>query len=209
MNLINSLEWRYACKRMNGQPVPQEKLDTILEAIRLAPTSMGVQPFSVLVISDPELRKQIQPIAYNQPQIMESSHLIVFAIWDNVTAEHIDAYINHVAAVRQVTVESQQGFKDMLTNALLNQTPEQQQQWAARQAYLAFGVGITAAAAEQVDATPMEGFNPAGLDEVLGLSSKGLKSVCMLALGYRDTENDWLQKLPKVRRSKEQFFIHS
>lgn len=207
MNLINSLEWRYACKKMNGQAVPQQKIDTILEAIRLAPTSMGVQPFSVLVITDPELKKKIQPIAYNQTQIIDCSHLVVFAAWSSVTEAHIDEYIHHTAAVRNATLESLQGFKDMLTGSLLNQSAEQQQIWASRQAYLAFGVGIAAAATEEVDATPMEGFNPTALDELLGLAEKGLKSVSMLALGYRDAENDWLSKMAKVRRTKEKFFI--
>lgn len=207
MNLIKALEWRYACKKMNGKTVPQEKIDTILEAIRLAPTSMGLQPFTVLVITDPALKQKIQPIAFNQTQVTDCSHLVVFAAWDKVTESHIQEYIDHIAEVRQAPVESLQGFKDMLTGSLLNQSADQQVNWAARQAYIAFGVGIAAAAAEEVDATPMEGFNPAGLDELLGLGEKGLKSVCMLALGYRDLENDWLHKLPKVRRTKEKF-IH-
>lgn len=208
MNLINSLEWRYACKKMNGKAVPPQKIDTILEAIRLAPTSMGVQPFTILVIADPELRQKIQPIAYNQSQIVDCSHLIVFAIWSTVTEAHIDAYIHHTAEVRKTTIESLKGFRDMLTGSLLKQTTEEQQNWAARQAYIALGVGITAAAVEAIDATPMEGFNPAGLDELLGLPEKGLKSVSMLAVGYRDSENDWLEKMAKVRREKETFFIH-
>ncbi len=208
MNLINSLEWRYACKKMNGQAVPQQKIDTILEAIRLAPTSMGVQPFTILVIQDPEIRKKIFPIAFNQTQITDCSHLAVFAIWSSVTQAHLDAYIDQIATVRKTSKESLKGIQDMLTGSLLHQTAEQQQNWASKQAYLALGVGITAAAAEAVDATPMEGFNPAALDQLLNLEEKGLKSVCMLALGYRDSANDWLEKLAKVRRTKEKLFIH-
>ncbi|MFM7769697.1 MAG: NAD(P)H-dependent oxidoreductase, partial [Bacteroidota bacterium] len=207
-NLINSLEWRYARKKMNGQSVPQQKIDIILEAIRLAPTSMGVQPFSVLVIKDPETRKKILPVAYNQSQITDCSHLVIFAIWSTVTEARLDAYVKHLAEVRHTTIDSQKGFHDMITGSLLKLSTEQQQNWASRQAYLALGVGITAAAAEMVDATPMEGFNPAGLDELLGLEEKGLQSVCMLALGYRDSTQDWLEKLAKVRRQKENFFIH-
>lgn len=208
MNLIESLEWRYACKKMNGQPVPEEKINTILEAIRLAPTSMGLQPFTVLVVTDPEMKKKIQPAAYNQSQITDCSHLLVFATWSAITEEKLEEYIAYTAEVRQAPLESMKGLRDMLTGALMNNSGEQNSQWAARQAYIAFGVGLTAAAMEAVDATPMEGFNPAGVDEILGLSEKGLKSVCLMAIGFRDTENDWLVNMTKVRRQPEKFYQH-
>ncbi len=207
MNLIESLEWRYASKRMNGERVPEEKVHNILEAIRLAPSSMGLQPYTILVIEDEALKKQIRPLAYNQPQIEESSHLLVFAAWDNVTPQHIEEYINNTAEVRNVAVETLNDFKNSLLNMAENRTQEENFNWAARQAYIAFGTALVAAAAERVDATPMEGFSPEKLDELLGLNEKGLKSVTLLPLGYRDAENDWLAKLPKVRRVKEKLFI--
>jgi nitroreductase / dihydropteridine reductase len=208
MDLIQALNWRYAAKRMNGQKVPQEKIENILEATRLAPSSMGLQPYTVLVIEDEDLRKQIQKVANNQPQIVEGSHLLVFAAWDNITELQINEYINNTAETRGVTLDSLSGFKNALLGIANRNTQEQNFQWSARQAYIAFGTAIAAAATEKVDATPMEGFNAAALDELLNLKEKGLRSVTLLPLGYRDAENDWLANQKKVRREKEEFFLH-
>lgn len=206
MELLNALEWRYASKKMNGQQVPEEKVERILEAIRLAPSSMGLQPYTVLVITDPKVKKQILPIANNQQQIVDSSHLLVFAAWDKITPDHVDDYVNLTASTRNITVESLEQFKNMLVS--ISKRPQQENhEWAARQSYIAFATAIAAAAEERVDATPMEGFNNAALDELLGLEAKGLKSITLLPLGYRDAENDWLAKFPKVRRQKENLFI--
>ncbi|MFT2009811.1 nitroreductase family protein [Pontibacter sp. 13R65] len=205
--IIESLNWRYASKRMTGQKVPAGKVNNILEAIRLAPSSMGLQPYTVLVIEDPELKKQIQPIAMGQPQIVESSHLLVFAAWSDITPAHIEEFISHTAATRNQPEEALAGFKSTLLGIAEKNTQEQNFTWAAKQAYIAFGTALVAAAAEQVDATPMEGFDSEKLDELLQLKAKGLRSVTIMPLGYRDTENDWLAKLPKVRRQKEKLFI--
>ena len=207
MSLIQALEWRYAAKRMNGQKVPQEKINTILEAIRLSASSMGLQPYNILVIEDPKLREKIKAVANNQPQITESSLLLIFAAWDNVTPAHIEEFINNTAEVRGVSLESLAGFKNSLLSIANTNTPEQSFQWAARQAYIAFGTAIAAAATEKVDATPMEGFNAAALDELLNLKEKGLRSVTLLPLGYRDTANDWLASQKKVRRDKDKLFL--
>lgn len=207
MDILQSLEWRYATKKMNGDRVPQEKVDKILEAIRLAPSSMGLQPYTVLLIEDEELKKQIQPVAFNQSQIVDSSHLLVFAAWDNVTEEHIEEYIRYSAEVRKAPIESLKDFKNTLLNMAKNRTQEENFNWAARQTYIAFGTALVAAATEKVDATPMEGFNGPALDELLNLKEKGLRSVTLLPLGYRDAEKDWLANLPKVRREKDKLFI--
>lgn len=207
MELIQALEWRYACKKMNGTAVPEEKVNTILKAIQLAPSSMGLQPFTVLVITDPELRKKIQPVANGQSQIVDCSHLLVFCAWADIKPAQVEEYISQMATTRGLPVEALAGFKSMLLNMVTRHTTEQNYEWAARQAYLAFGAAITAAAAEQVDATPMEGFNPAALDELLGLQEKGLRSVTMLPLGYRDEAKDGLAKMAKVRRAAEKLFI--
>lgn len=207
MGLIEDLNWRYATKRMNGQKVPQEKIDYILDAIRLAPTSFGLQPFAVLVIESEELRKKVQPVAYNQPQIFEASHLLVFAAWTDVTEQQIDAYMADVARERGIDVANLAGFKNSIAGMAERLTPEQRSNWAARQAYIAFGIGLAAAAEQKVDATPMEGFDPVGLDDVLGLKEKGLHAVTIMPLGYRDEANDQLAHAKKVRRAKEQLFI--
>jgi nitroreductase / dihydropteridine reductase len=207
MSLINALNWRYAAKRMNGEKVPAEKVNNILEATRLSASSMGLQPYTILVVEDEALRKEIQKVAYNQPQIVEASHLLIFAAWDNISVEQVDEYINHTAAERGVSPDTLAGFRESLVGKVTRNTQEQNYQWAARQAYIAFGTAIAAAATEQVDATPMEGFDPEALDALLNLKEKGLRSVTLLPLGYRDTANDWLASQKKVRRQKEKLFL--
>jgi nitroreductase / dihydropteridine reductase len=204
MKLIDALNWRYAAKRMNGEKVPHEKIDTILEATRLSASSMGLQPYTILIVENEEVKKKLQPAAYNQPQIVESSHLLVFAAWENITEAHVDEYLKNIAETRGVTLESLESFRASLMGIVNGRTPEQKHEWAARQAYIAFGTAITAAAIEQVDATPMEGFNPSSVDEILNLKEQGLRSVTILALGYRDAEKDFLAKAKKVRRHKAQ-----
>lgn len=207
MSLIEDLNWRYATKRMNGQKVPQEKVDQILEAIRLAPTSFGLQPFTVLVIENEELRKTIQPVAYNQPQIFEASHLLVFAAWTDITEQQIDAFMADTAKERGIDVANLAGYKNVITGTVERLTPEQRSNWATKQAYIAFGIGLAAAAELKVDATPMEGFDAVGLDTVLGLQAKGLHAVTIMPLGYRDEANDPLAQAKKVRRATEELFI--
>ena len=207
MDLIKALEWRYACKKMNGTPVAEEKVNAILKATQLAPTSMGLQPFTVLVITDPELKKKIQPIAYNQSQVVDGSHLLVFCAWSDISPAQIEEYISSISTTRNLPIEGLADFKKILLDMASSKTAEQNFEWSARQAYLAFATAITAAAVEQVDATPMEGFNPAALDELLDLPTKGLRSVAMLPLGYRDEANDWLAKMAKVRRDEEKLFV--
>jgi nitroreductase / dihydropteridine reductase len=207
MSVLESLNWRYATKRMTGEQVPQEKIDVILEAARLAPTSSGLQPFSIISVSDRELLAKIQPIANNQPQITEASHLLVFAAWDNITPEQIEKVFDQVITERNLPADALDKYKNLLTTHFGSLSQEDRFNSAARQAYIAFGVAIVAAAEQKVDATPMEGFNPAQLDKLLGLREKGLRSVALLALGHRDTENDWLANLKKVRRPKEELVI--
>ena len=207
MSVLNNLKWRYATKKMNGQKIPAEKLENILEAIQLAPTSIGMQPFTVLVIEDPELKAKIAPAIYNQPQITEGSHVLVFAAWKEYSNENVGKYINHIATLRGIPVESLDGMRNMVSGSIAGKTPEQLLNWNMRQAYIALGTGLVAAAEEKVDATPMEGFDPDALDAALGLAEKGLHSTVILALGYRDAEKDYLSSAAKVRRAKDELFI--
>jgi nitroreductase len=206
MELLNALEWRYASKKMNGKRVPEDKVEKIMEAIRIAPSSIGLQSYSVIVIADPELKNQILPVANNQLQIVDSSHLLVFAAWDKITTERVEDYISLNAEKRKVSLESLDGLKSKLLN-ISKRSDEENFELAARQAYIAFATGIAAAAEERVDATPMEGFNNVALDELLNLKDKGLRSLTLLPLGYREKEKNWLVNLPKVRREKENLFI--
>ncbi len=141
------------------------------------------------------------------PQITEASHLLVFAVFDLINADIIEEYIELIANVRQIPVERLTFFKEKVLNGLLKKTDHENVLWATKQAYIALGTGLIAAAAEKVDATPMEGFNAEHFDELLGLKDKGLKSVVLIALGYRDEENDANAKLKKVRWPKEDFVI--
>ncbi|MBO0948649.1 NAD(P)H-dependent oxidoreductase [Fibrella forsythiae] len=207
MDLLEAMNWRYAAKKMNGQTVPAEKLETILEAIRLSASSMGIQPYNILVIDNAELKGKIHELACPQPQVVESSHLLVFASWTNVDEAQIEAYIQLIANTRGVPADSLAPFAGAIKGGLLTKSPDERAIWAARQAYIALGSGLIAAATEQVDATPMEGFNAAALDEILNLPAKGLHSVSLLALGYRDAEKDFLSKAVKVRRPRKDLFI--
>ena len=205
-DLVAQLNWRYATKRMNGTAVPQEKVEAILEAIRLAPVSYGFQNFKVLVIEDAATRAKIAPAAYNQPQLHEGSHLLVFAVEETLTEAQADAYMANIAQTRGIDVSALADFKAALMHQITSKTPEQQVEWASKQVYLALGIAIAAAALAKVDATPMEGFNPAAVDEILDLKAKGLRSVVLLALGYRDEANDFLANAPKVRQAKSEMF---
>ena len=199
MELLEILNWRYSTKRMNGTSVPEEKVNRILEAIRLTASSIGLQPYEVLCISNPELRAKLVPIANNQPQIAECSHLLVFAGWENVTTEQIEAYFQNMAETRGIPLASLDAFKARILG--IAQRPQEVNfNWNARQVYIALGTALIAAAAEKVDATPMEGFNAELLDQELGLKERGLRSLVILPLGYRDETSDPIVKLKKVRR---------
>lgn len=201
--LQEKLNWRYATKAMDPtKTVPQAKVDAILEAINLAPTSSGLQPFEVFVITNPDVRAKIKAAAWNQAQITDGSHLLVFAVWDNYTAERIDAVIARTHAERGTPMETLNAYYDNLKASYLPRSPEVNYGHAARQAYIAFGVALTAAAFEEVDATPMEGFDPDQVDEILGLRAKGLRSVTLMPLGYRAASGDWLQGAKKVRKPR-------
>jgi nitroreductase/dihydropteridine reductase len=206
MDLLDTLQWRYATKKMDpARAVPQDKVDRIIEAARLAPTSSGLQPFEIISVTSPEVRARIAPIAWNQAQITDGSHLLVFAAWDNYTPERINHMFDLTNEARGFKNEGWENYRAMLLNTYPQRDAEVNYQHAARQAYIALGVALLAAAEVGVDSTPMEGFDPAKLDEILGLRARGLRSVAILPLGYRQEEGDWLVKLKKVRRPLDQF----
>lgn len=200
--LFDHMSWRYATKKMNpSTAVPQEKVEAIVEAVRMAPTSSGLQPFELLVITNKDIRAQIAKAANGQAQVTDGSHLLVFAAWDNYTAERIDEVV-------QLTVEARgdlptlRGYFDFLKANYLKRDPEINYAHAARQAYIAVGFALMAAAEQEVDSTPIEGFSPDAVDAILGLRERGLRSVVLMPLGYRDTEGDWLLPMPKVRKPR-------
>lgn len=203
MELLDKLNWRYAAKAMNGEKVEQEKIDNIIEAISLSPTSSGLQPFEVIVITNQELKEKIRPISWNQSVITDCSHLLVFAAWDTYTPERINKMFDLTNTVRGFKNEGWENYRQMLLSSYPQKDAEVNFNHAAKQAYIAFSQAISAAAFQGVDTTPLEGFDADALDEILGLREKGLRSCVMLPIGYRDAENDWLVNLKKVRKSKE------
>jgi hypothetical protein len=206
MSLIDHLHWRYATKKMDStKSIPQEKVDRILEAIRLTASSSGLQPYELFVITNKDLREKIKPVANNQSQITDCSHLLVFAAWDNYTAERINEVFDRTEQIRNYTSEARKAYRQMLLKTYTVKDPEMNFTHSAKQAYIALGTALIAAAEEGVDCTPMEGFDPKALDEVLQLKDKGLRSVVILPLGYRKIDEDWLANLEKVRQSKENF----
>jgi nitroreductase/dihydropteridine reductase len=207
MDLIEKLNWRYGTKKMTGETVPAEKIDRILEAIRLSASSAGLQPYKVIVVSDHLLKGRIHEQACQQPQVVEGSHFLVFAAKTSLDEPYIDSYMQTIAEERQIPLESLQPFADSIKGGILTRDAAVNEAWAARQAYIGLGFGLVAAAAEGVDSCAMEGFNPDQMDEILGLKEKGLRSVVVMALGYRDAEKDFLASAKKVRQSRASLFV--
>ena len=206
MSLIEKLQWRYATKKMDASKVvPQEKLEKILEAIRLSASSSGLQPYEILVVTNKAILEKIRAIASNQSQVTDCSYLLVFAAWDNYTAQRINDAFDMTEEIRNFKSESGTAYRQNLLSNYTARDPEVNFTHAAKQAYIAVGTALIAAAYEQVDSTPMEGFDPAALDEILNLKAKGLRSVVMMPIGYRKADEDWLVNLKKVRRPKDQF----
>ena len=205
MSLIDDLNWRYATKKMNGEIVPQDKVDYILEAARLAPSSSGLQPYRLFVITNRELLEKIKPISWDQAQITDGSHLLVWAAWDGYSHNSISEVFEKTTAERGIPTEAMDDYKARLWGMYEPLGSEWHATHAAKQAYISFALAIAAAAEQKVDATPMEGFDMNALDELLGLREKGLKSVVILPLGYRETSGDWLVNLKTYRTPNEEF----
>lgn len=200
MTTLQSLEWRYATKQFDAtKKLSAQKLDTLLNAANLSASSFGLQPFDILVIESPDIRAKLKDAAWGQTQVTDASHLILFAAKTNLSAASVDEYLQRVAQTRGISIDALADYRSMMVGSIESRTPEQLTQWAARQAYIALGTLLTACAIEEVDACPMEGFNPAQFDEILGLKEKNLTAVVMAPIGYRSA-NDNYQHLKKVRR---------
>jgi nitroreductase / dihydropteridine reductase len=205
MSLSKDLNWRYATKDMNGKKVTPKKLNAILDAINLAPTSYGLQPFKVIVVSRGTSKTKLMAAAYNQKQVGSSSHVLVFCVHNALTPADIQTFVTNVATTRGFPVSVLDGYKGMMMGTVGALPPEQQQTWAAKQVYLALGFGLIAAAEQKVDSCPMEGFDATQVDTLLGLQKKGLKSVLIMPLGYRAAD-DAAANFTKVRKAKEDIF---
>ncbi len=207
MNVVERMEWRYAVKAMNGERVSGDKIERILEAIRLSPSSSGLQPYELVLVTNQELKKELRAAANNQSQVEDCSHLLIFAAWDTYTEERINKWFDLVNEVRGVKSEGWENYRKYLLSSYPKRSAAVNHEHTSKQAYIALGVAMLAAAMEEVDCTPMEGFNPAEVDRILGLEAKGLKSVLLLPLGYRNPEKDYLINAKKVRKSMNDFVL--
>lgn len=207
MKLIEHLNWRYAAKKFKDQKVSEEDMNAILEAMRLTASSGGLQPYRLFVIDNKDIRQKLAVDSFNH-QITDASHLIGIAVYTHLDPQDITNYISQMAAIRQVPVESLDKLKKALESFYLNMSDEEIFQWASKQAYIALGTGLIAAAELKVDSTPMEGFDAERLDKLLKLEHRNLKSVVLLALGYRDEDKDYLANAGKVRLSQADFIEH-
>jgi nitroreductase/dihydropteridine reductase len=206
MELIKNLKWRYAVKKYLEESVNEDKIDLIIEAINLTASSCGIQPYRLFVITNPEVRQRLGEGSFNA-QIHASSHLLVFAGFNEITSDYIADYVLMMEQQRNLQNGALNVLKDTLIDYFSVQTPEQNAIWSDKQAYIGLGTGLIAAAELKVDATPMEGFDPKLFDEVLGLSEKGLHASVILSLGYRDETNDFLASMPKARLPINEFSV--
>jgi nitroreductase/dihydropteridine reductase len=198
MELIKNLQWRYAVKQYSDELVSEDKIDQIIEAINLSASSCGIQPYRLFVITNPEMRQRLAMGSFNA-QIQASSHLLIFAGLNEITSEYIAAYTAMMEQQRNLENGAFGVLRDTLISYFSTQTPEQNAVWSDKQSYIGLGTALIAAAELKVDATPMEGFDPKIFDDVIGLSEKGLHASVIISLGYRDTSNDYLASMPKVR----------
>lgn len=206
MSLIEDLHWRHAVKAYDStKKLSQEDLMKIVEAARLAPTSSGLQQFRLIVVGDQDLKEKMVAGALNPDCMRECSHVIVFAAWDEYTPERIDAIYDLTTDERGLVRGRFKRYTDMLKEKFGEMDKEEQYQHAANQAYIALGMALAQAAELHIDSTPIGGFDPKLVDELLDLPSKGLRSVCLLYLGYADPERDWMGQMKKVRNSMEEF----
>jgi nitroreductase/dihydropteridine reductase len=208
MSLIEKLNWRYATKKFDHtKKLSTEQLNDLLSAVRLAPASAGLQSYKVIVVEDPAIREQLRTAAHGQAQITDASQLIILASETNLDEAYVKNFIDFVAEKRQIARENLVGYEQMLVGNVTRLNEDQRLIWSNKQTYIALGVLLTAAAEMGIDACPMEGFNAAQFDEILGLKEKGLTTAVIAAIGFR-AEDDNYSKLVKVRKPEEELFIH-
>jgi nitroreductase len=206
-DFVKNQNWRYATKKFDAaKKISTQDLNTLKEAIRLSSSSYGLQPYKVLIVENPELRSQILPAAWGQSQIVEASHLLVFANQTSMSDSEIDAFFENMSKTREIPLETLLGYQGFMKSKINELTEDAKEIWNSKQTYLALGNLLNAAAELKIDVTPMEGFDPAQVNEILGLDKLGLNASLMATIGYRHKE-DATQHLKKVRKSNEELFI--
>lgn len=205
MDILSILRWRYATKQYDAaKKIPAEQFEQLLDAAVLSPSSFGLQPWKFLVVENPELRAQLREVSWGQAQVTDASHLIVFLAKQTFTETDIQHFIDRTAAVQGVPAEKLDGYKQMMTGAVVRGKPGiEAENWAKRQVYIALGQTMVAAAAMGIDSTPMEGFDAAKYNEILGLNGTGYTAAVVLPVGYRSPEDKYATA-PKVRFEKSE-----
>ncbi|MGB3606016.1 MAG: NAD(P)H-dependent oxidoreductase [Psychroserpens sp.] len=207
MTTIDKLKWRYATKKFDTERLlSEEKLNTLKQAFNLTATSFGLQTISMVVIKDKALRASLVEHAYYQNQVLESSHLLVICIQEDIVTNDVDAYFDNVKAIRETPETILESYRNDLKKMMTSKSIDERQEWSTKQAYIALGNLMTVCAIEGIDSCPMEGFKPAAFDEVLKLKDKNLKSVLLLPVGYR-AEDDKFANFKKVRKTLHEAVI--
>jgi nitroreductase len=198
--VLGQLQWRYATKKFDpARKIAPELWAKLEQAAVLAPSSYGLQPWKFVVVTDPAVRQRLHAVSWNQPQILDASHLVVFAARNPPTPADVERHVARTAEVRGVTAEALDGFKKMMLGSLARMTEADAHAWAARQCYIALGVFLSACAMAGVDACPMEGFQPDQYDEILGLKARGYGAVVIATAGYRQPDD------PAAKAAKSRF----
>ena len=206
MELIKKLEWRYATKKFDPtKKVSQPDLEKLKKAMQLSVSSYGLQLYKVLVIEDIKVREQLKPVSWNQNQITDASHLVVFCNYTKINSNDIDDFIRLTSETRNIEPEKLEGYGEFIKMKLAEKNAVEQTNWLERQPYLALSNLLMACAELEIDACPMEGFEPEKYNEILGLEEKGLNACVIATVGYRD-KSDRNQNLPKVRKPMEMLF---
>jgi nitroreductase len=202
--ILEKLNWRYATKGYDAaKKVSAEDWATLEQSMILAPSSFGIQPYKFIVITDQETKEKLKPAAYGQTQITDASHIVVFAHKKTLTNADIEHFVDRIVEVRGVPRETLTDYENIMKGSAKQATDGGYVEvWNSRQAYIALGFLLQTAALLNIDATPMEGFDAAQFNEILGLTD--YSAVVVAAVGYRDVEKDWLANLPKVRMPQEE-----
>ena len=201
MNIIDSLKWRYAVKKFDtNKELSELQIETLKEAFNLTATSYGLQPLKLVIIKNKEIQEKLVPFSWNQQQILQASHLLVICVKDNYTTQEVENYFNLVQKIRNTPDEVINPFKKFLTAEIAKKTQKELYISNKNQAYIALGNLLTVCASQEIDSCPMEGFTPDKYDEILDLTKDNLKSVLVLPVGFRASD-DYMKDLTKVRRN--------
>ena len=205
--ILDKLNWRYATKTFDSsKKLSAEQVNALKTAVQLAPSSYGLQPYKVIVVSNQEIKEKLKPVAYGQTQLTDASHVFVFATYKDFNLSHVDEYAENIATTRGISKSDIQGFIDVMNGTVSSLTAEQLQVWNAKQTYIALGVLLETAALLNIDACPMEGFDASAFDEILGLKDQNLQTLAIAPVGYRSADDQY-QHYKKVRVAEEDLFI--